>query len=190
MKELRAVLDEYPGDRVLVGEDDDIAYLGNGADELHLVFNFPLMRTEQHHAGAHPAEPGGAPGSTRRAAGARLGLQHVGQPRHIAHLHPVRRLDAEHAAELARLNAALVLTLTRHAVPLQRRRDRHDRSDHHRSRQTARHDGDLVLRPLVKDLKIDPVEAAARAGRDEPRQKPHPHAVVRPTQCRLLPGRT
>ena len=30
-----------------MGEDDDIAYLGNGADELHLVFNFPLMRTER-----------------------------------------------------------------------------------------------------------------------------------------------
>ena len=43
---------------------------------------------------------------------------------------------------------------------------------------------------LINDLKIDPVEAAVRAGRDEPRQKPHPHAVDRPTECRLLPGRT
>ena len=47
MKELRAVLDEYPGDRMLVGEDDDIAYMGDGQDELHLVFNFPLMRAER-----------------------------------------------------------------------------------------------------------------------------------------------
>lgn len=47
MKDLRAVLNEYPGDRVLIGEDDDPAYYGNGDDELHLVFNFPLMRTDR-----------------------------------------------------------------------------------------------------------------------------------------------
>ena len=47
MKELRAILDEYDGDRMLVGEDDNIDYMGNGDDELHLVFNFPLMRTER-----------------------------------------------------------------------------------------------------------------------------------------------
>jgi len=47
MKDLRALLDEYPGDRVLIGEDDDPAYYGNGDDELHLVFNFPLMRTDR-----------------------------------------------------------------------------------------------------------------------------------------------
>ena len=46
LKELRAVLDEYDGDRLLVGEDDDVSYLGNGRDELDMVFNFPLMRTD------------------------------------------------------------------------------------------------------------------------------------------------
>jgi alpha-glucosidase len=46
MRELRAVVDEYP-DRVLVGETDDLAYYGDGTNELHLVFNFPLMRTER-----------------------------------------------------------------------------------------------------------------------------------------------
>jgi len=46
MKELRAVVDEYP-ERVLVGESDEIAYYGSGDDELHLVFNFPLMRTNR-----------------------------------------------------------------------------------------------------------------------------------------------
>ncbi|NJO83490.1 MAG: hypothetical protein HC828_12160 [Blastochloris sp.] len=45
MQELRRLLDSYPGDRVLVGEDDDPAFHGSGEDELHLVFNFPLMRT-------------------------------------------------------------------------------------------------------------------------------------------------
>jgi len=44
MKELRSLVDEYP-DRMMVGESDDIAFYGNGKDELHLNFNFPLMRT-------------------------------------------------------------------------------------------------------------------------------------------------
>lgn len=47
MKELRKILDEYPGDKLLVGEDDNIAYLGNGNDELNLVFNFPLMNVDK-----------------------------------------------------------------------------------------------------------------------------------------------
>ena len=48
MQELRAVVDEYP-DRVLVGEAyvNDIAYYGDGDNELHLVFNFPLMLTHR-----------------------------------------------------------------------------------------------------------------------------------------------
>ncbi|HZW04628.1 MAG TPA: alpha-amylase family glycosyl hydrolase, partial [Anaerolineaceae bacterium] len=46
MRELRALVDEYP-DRVLVGETDDLEFYGNGRDELHLVFNFPLMRTDR-----------------------------------------------------------------------------------------------------------------------------------------------
>ncbi len=46
MQELRAIIDEYP-DRVLVGETDNIAYYGDGDNELHLVFNFPLMRTSR-----------------------------------------------------------------------------------------------------------------------------------------------
>jgi alpha-glucosidase len=46
MRELRQVIDEYP-DRVLIGETDDIAFYGNGNDELHLNFNFPLMRPRQ-----------------------------------------------------------------------------------------------------------------------------------------------
>jgi len=45
MKELRQLVDEYE-DRVLVGETDDIRFYGRGDDELHLVFNFPLMRAE------------------------------------------------------------------------------------------------------------------------------------------------
>ncbi len=44
MRDLRAVVDQYPG-RVLIGETDQVAYYGSAGDELHLVFNFPLMRT-------------------------------------------------------------------------------------------------------------------------------------------------
>ena len=44
MQELRSCGRRVPGDRVLVGESDEIAYYGAGDDELHLVFNFPLMR--------------------------------------------------------------------------------------------------------------------------------------------------
>lgn len=41
---LRKVVDEYE-DRVLIGETDDIAFYGDNDNELHLNFNFPLMRT-------------------------------------------------------------------------------------------------------------------------------------------------
>lgn len=43
-RDLRKVIDEYE-DRVLIGETDDIAFYGKNDDELHLNFNFPLMRT-------------------------------------------------------------------------------------------------------------------------------------------------
>jgi alpha-glucosidase len=46
LKDLRKVIDEYD-DCVLVGETDELAYLGSGDDELHMVFNFPLMQTER-----------------------------------------------------------------------------------------------------------------------------------------------
>jgi alpha-glucosidase len=46
MQELRAVVDEYP-DRVLIGETDQISYYGDGTDELHMAFNFPLMRADR-----------------------------------------------------------------------------------------------------------------------------------------------
>jgi alpha-glucosidase len=45
MRELRTLVDAYPG-RVLIGETDQVAFYGSGTDELDLVFNFPLMRTD------------------------------------------------------------------------------------------------------------------------------------------------
>ena len=109
MKELRAILDEYEGDRMLVGEDDNIAYMGNGNDELHLVFNFPLMRTERL-----------TPDHIRRNQKERLpkldALPSKGWPCNTLGNHDCSRIhtrygDKQHDAALARLHAALVLTL-------------------------------------------------------------------------------
>jgi len=46
MQELRALVDGHP-DCVLVGENDMIDYYGDGHNELHMLFNFPLMRTDR-----------------------------------------------------------------------------------------------------------------------------------------------
>ncbi len=110
MKELRAVLDEYDGDRMLVGEDDNIDYMGNGEDELHLVFNFPLMRTEKI-----------TPAHIRKNQKERLSQidklpSGKGWPCNTLGNHDCSRIhtrygDKLHDAELARLHAALVLTM-------------------------------------------------------------------------------
>ncbi|BCX02254.1 MAG: oligo-1,6-glucosidase [Candidatus Roseilinea sp.] len=106
MKELRALLDEYPGDRVLIGEDDDVAYYGNGDDELHLVFNFPLMRTNRL-----------TPAWVRANQAERLSKLPPGAwPCNTLGNHDSTRMwsafgDGRHDAEIARVNAALVLTL-------------------------------------------------------------------------------
>ncbi len=109
MKELRTILDEYEGDRMLVGEDDNIAYMGNGNDELNLVFNFPLMRTERL-----------TPSHIRRNQKERLtqldALPNRGWPCNTLGNHDCSRIhtrygDKQHDASLARLHAALVLTL-------------------------------------------------------------------------------
>jgi len=109
MKELRAILDEYDGDRMLVGEDDNIDYMGNGDDELHLVFNFPLMRTERI-----------TPEHIHKNQKERLyrlnGLPEKGWPCNTLGNHDSSRIYTRygnklHGPELARLHAALVLTL-------------------------------------------------------------------------------
>ncbi|HRF46069.1 MAG TPA: alpha-glucosidase [Anaerolineales bacterium] len=46
MRELRRVIDEYD-DRVLIGETEDIAFYGDGNDELHLNFNFGLINVNE-----------------------------------------------------------------------------------------------------------------------------------------------
>jgi len=106
MQELRALLDEYPGDRVLVGEDEDAAFHGTGDDELHLVFNFPLMRAERL-----------TPGHIRANQAMRMAELPPGAwPCNTLGNHDTPRVwsrygDGIHDAELARLHLALMLTL-------------------------------------------------------------------------------
>lgn len=109
MKELRAILDEYDGDRMLVGEDDDIRYMGNGNDELHLVFNFPLMRTERitpSHIRLNQKER-----LTQLEALPIKGWQCNTLGNHDTSRIRTRYGDKQHDADLARLHVALVLTL-------------------------------------------------------------------------------
>jgi alpha-glucosidase len=105
MKELRALVDEY-GDRVLVGESEKIDFYGDGSDELHLVFNFPLMRPQRLTAAGVRANqeerlsalpPGAWPCNT---------LGNHDAPRVFS-----RFGDGENDGVLARLSLALVLTL-------------------------------------------------------------------------------
>jgi alpha-glucosidase len=109
MGELRSLVDEY-GDRMLVGETEEISYYGNGNNELHLVFNFPLLR------------PGKlTPQRVRLNQAERLGQLPPGAwPCNTLGNHDVERLYGkfgdgpqgdQHQAEFARLSLALMLTL-------------------------------------------------------------------------------
>ena len=109
MKELRAILNEYDGERMLVGEDDNIDYMGDGNDELHLVFNFPLANTNRI-----------TPTHIRQNQQERITrlnqLRPHGWACNTLGNHDRSRIytcygDRVHDAEIARLNAALVLTL-------------------------------------------------------------------------------
>jgi alpha-glucosidase len=105
MKELRAVINAYPGDRVLIGEDEDVRYHGNGDDELHMLFNFGLMRSERI-----------TPSHVRANQSERLAALGANWPCNTLGHHDGRRLwsrygDGVHDAALARLHLALLATL-------------------------------------------------------------------------------
>ncbi len=105
MRELRQVINEYP-DRILIGETDDIAFYGNGNDELHLNFNFPLMRTRKITAG-HVIE-----NQTERLAK----LPEGAWPCNTLGNHDSSRMmnnfgDGVHDEDQARLNLLMLLTL-------------------------------------------------------------------------------
>ncbi len=105
MQELRTVIDEYP-DRVLVGENDDISYYGNGMNELHLAFNFPLMRTNR-------LTPDWIHANQKERLSA---LPPDAWPCNTLNNHDSTRVftrfqDGQHDDALARISAALMLTL-------------------------------------------------------------------------------
>ena len=105
MQELRAIVDAYP-DRVLVGETDEISFYGDGTDELHLVFNFPLMMTNRL-----------MPAWVRTNQRERLAALPPGAwPCNTLGNHDTSRVysrfgDGQNDDALARLHLALVLTL-------------------------------------------------------------------------------
>ena len=105
LQELRALVDTYK-DRVLVGEIDDIAYYGDGTNELQMVFNFPLMRTDRL-----------TPKWIRKNQEERLrALPKGAWPCNTLNNHDAPRVfsrysDGNHGKEIARLSLALMLTL-------------------------------------------------------------------------------
>ncbi len=106
MQELRTVIDESD-DRLLIGESGEIEYYGDGSNELHLAFNFPLMHTggrftpawirsnQQERLSALP--PGAWPCNTLNNHDSSRVYNQFG--------------DGHNDAALARLSLALMLTL-------------------------------------------------------------------------------
>jgi alpha-glucosidase len=102
LQDLRVVVDEYD-DRVLIGEADEIAYYGDGTNELHMVFNFLLMRTDRL-----------TPDWIRKNQAERLGaLPPAGWPCNTLNNHDSPRVYSRYGntGEMARLSLALMLTL-------------------------------------------------------------------------------
>jgi len=105
MQELRSVIDEYE-DRVLIGENDNVLYHGDGDNELHMVFNFPLMRTNRLTPAWIRANQ-----QTRLAA-----LPPGAWPCNTLNNHDSTRVytrfsDGQHGDDFARGALALILTL-------------------------------------------------------------------------------
>lgn len=105
MRELRCVVNEFP-DKVLIGETEDLRFYGNGEDELHLNFNFPLMRTNRL-----------TPHWVRKNQRERLSALPDGAwPCNTLNNHDAGRMksqfgDGKHDDQIARVNLALLLTL-------------------------------------------------------------------------------
>ena len=105
LQDLRTLVDTYQ-DRVLIGETEEIAYYGDGTNELHMVFNFPLIRTEQLTSNW-----------IRKNQEERLSaLPPKAWPCNTLNNHDAPRVfsrysDGTHGDEIARLSLALMLTL-------------------------------------------------------------------------------
>src|SRR5215216_3368074 len=162
MKELRAVIDKYEGDRVLIAENDNVAYMGNGNDELHLVFNFPLMVPER-------ITPSQIRGNQKERLAQIEALPSKGWPCNTLGNHDSSRIhtrygDRQHDAELARLHAALVLTLK--GTPFLYNGEEIGMTDLIITDPAKLRDtmATWYYDRLVNELKVDPAEAALRAG--------------------------
>ena len=110
MKQLRAILDEYPGERVLVGEDDNPTFMGNGTDELQMVFNFPLMLRSA------PLSPDWIRNNQKARLSQLEKISPLAWPCNTLGNHDNSRVythfaDGTHDAERARLALACMLTL-------------------------------------------------------------------------------
>ncbi len=172
MKQLRAILDEYPGDRMLVGEDDDPDYMGNGQDELQLVFNFPLMRTE-----LDPLSYQGktfTPGWIRENQAQRLAalgkISSEAWPCNTLGNHDCSRVytrfgDGIHDAERARLGLATMLTLK--GTPFLYNGEEIGMTDSLIGDATLLRDtmATWYYERLVNDLHVPAPQAAERAGK-------------------------
>ena len=167
MKELRSVLDEYDGDRMLVGEDDDVTYQGDGENELNMVFNFPLMRNDQltpEWVRKNQKERIAALAKVSPEAWACNTLGNHDCSRVYTRYSTSRNGgNGIHDAKLARLNLAVILTLR--GTPFLYNGEEIGMMDY------------LILDParlrdtmatwyydrLVNELKIEPLQAALRA---------------------------
>jgi alpha-glucosidase len=162
MKELRTILDGYDGDRVLVGEDENIAFMGDGDDELHLVFNFSLMRTE--HITPDHIRNNQIDRLPQLEALPTRGWQCNTLGNHDSSRIRTRYGDKRHDAALARLNAALILTLQ--GTPFLYNGEEIGMTDLVITDPTQLKDtmASWYYDRLVNELKVDPDEAALRAG--------------------------
>jgi alpha-glucosidase len=167
MKELRTVLDEYDGDRLLVGEDDDVTYQGNGRDELDMVFNFPLMRTDR-------ITPDWIRINQQERASALSAISEDAWACNTLGNHDCSRLFTRYSArestgsgihdgELARLNLAVLLTLR--GTPFLYNGEEIGMTDYPvtdpvRMRDTM---ATWYYDRLVNELKVDPSQAARQA---------------------------
>lgn len=162
MKKLRSILDEYPGDRVLVGEDDDIAYMGNGNDELHMVFNFPLMATNA------PLSPAWIRKNQRQRQNTLKKVSVDAWPCNTLGNHDRSRVysqfgDKKNDDQLARLSMALMMTLK--GTPFLYYGEEIGMTDYLIKDPSMLRDtmATWYYKSLIEDLNVHPQEAAIRA---------------------------
>ena len=170
MKQLRAILDEYPGDRMLVGEDENPEYMGSGLDELHIVFNFPLMNipVSVREASNPPLTPARIRQNQKERLELLLKISPDAWPCNTLGNHDSSRVythyaDGIHDAERARLALAVMLTLK--GTPFLYNGEEIGMTDYiiadpARLRDTM---ATWFYQRLVDDLKVEKSDAARRA---------------------------